>query len=598
VSKASLAFALCFVMLFSSVHVGVVGAAGPGGLPEYPGGTEFDFASVFPPFGDVDWPSGVEVATYYATTGSSSAILSWYRTEMSGLGWTNLYDDTMQFPWESEIRYTNILAYEKGSDAAVIVVEDDVRSIIVKDDSHTLLMIFHGPNTSLLPSFWGTEPTQTTLSVSPPSFTLYSGQTQTLTATLKDENNNPLANKTVAWTKSVGSLSATSGTTSSSGQVSVTYTAPNVTAQTSVTITASLAGDANYQSSSGTSSGTINPRGTVGVKVGDWANYHTTFYRENIFGPAPEWYILEVADVSENNVTIQGDMYYENGEKEPGICTGDPIAGTGMLGPWLAPGGLGPGDQFTIWLQYENVDPVVYIETPVTIIETISRTYAGESREVNHVRGHGPYSDSDFYYDRETGILCETIIRYNGLVHSMVMTETNMWGPTSEVIPAPQSVTETNPITIDATETTNTIVNVTSLSDSCAVTIENVTEAPSSPSGLEVIGNPIFIDNSKPVTITAVLRISYDLAELSAKVIVESSLTIHYWDGSAWVQVESHVNVEEQYVWAEIDHFSYWALMGETAPPAGEGLTIIGAIAAIVIAAIAAVLIVVKRRRR
>lgn len=311
----------------------------------------------------------------------------------------------------------------------------------------------------------------------------------------------------------------------------------------------------------------------IGVKVGDWANYHATG-----FIPEPEFYILRVTDVSGNNVTIQVDMYYESGEKESLICTGDPIAGTGLLYDILAPGGLSPGDQFTIWLENE-----IGYAGPVTIDETIPRTYAGESREVNHVTIYG----CDLYYDKETGIFCEGIY---GSYYSVVMTETNMWGSTSAVIPEPQSVTETNPIIIDATETTDTIVNVTSISDSCAVTIENIAEAPSPPNGLEVIGNSILIDNSKPVTITAELRISYDPTELSTKGIAESSLTIHYWDGSAWVPEESHVNVEERYVWAEIDHFSYWALMGEIAPLAEEGvpialilLPIVGAVVAVLV---------------
>lgn len=318
----------------------------------------------------------------------------------------------------------------------------------------------------------------------------------------------------------------------------------------------------------------------IGVEVGDWANYHATGYI-----PEPEWYILEVTDVSGNNVTIQVDMYYENGEKESLICTGDPIAGTGLLYNILAPGGLSPDDQFTIWLENE-----IGYAGPVTIIETIPRTYAGESREVNHVTIYG----CDLYYDKETGIFCEGVY---GSYYSVVMTETNMWGPISAVIPEPQSVTETNPITVDATETTNTIVNVTSISDSCAVTIENVAEAPSPPNGLEVIGNSILIDNSKPVTITAELRISYDPTELSTKGIAESSLTIHYWDGSAWVPEESHVNVEERYVWAEIDHFSYWALMGEIAPPAEEGVPI-ALILVPIVGAVVAVLVLLYFRLR
>jgi len=101
-------------------------------------------------------------------------------------------------------------------------------------------------------------PGATILSISPSTFTLYpgySGQIQTLVATLKDAINNALANETITWSATSGNLSSSSDTTDTSGQVSVTYTAPAVTAQTSVTITASFAGDDQYEASSGTSLG-------------------------------------------------------------------------------------------------------------------------------------------------------------------------------------------------------------------------------------------------------------------------------------------------------------------------------------------------------
>jgi len=100
-------------------------------------------------------------------------------------------------------------------------------------------------------------PTPTTISISPSTFSINSGAATTLTATLKDNANNPVASRTVSWSATSGSLSTTSGATNSSGQVSVTYTAPSVTAATSVTITASFAGDSSYSSSSGSSSGTV-----------------------------------------------------------------------------------------------------------------------------------------------------------------------------------------------------------------------------------------------------------------------------------------------------------------------------------------------------
>jgi PKD repeat protein len=91
--------------------------------------------------------------------------------------------------------------------------------------------------------------TPTIISVSPSSFELQSGQSRTLTATLMDNANNPLADKTITWTTTAGSLSSTSGTTNYSGQVSVTYTAPSY--ETTVTVTASFAGDDRYRASTG-----------------------------------------------------------------------------------------------------------------------------------------------------------------------------------------------------------------------------------------------------------------------------------------------------------------------------------------------------------
>ena len=107
--------------------------------------------------------------------------------------------------------------------------------------------------------------TPTSISISPSNFTLQSGQITTLTATLRDDANNPLTNKTISWSRTAGNLSVASSTTNSYGQVSVTYTAPFVSVQTSVTITASFAGDNKYLASSTTSVGTVLPQEVMNV---------------------------------------------------------------------------------------------------------------------------------------------------------------------------------------------------------------------------------------------------------------------------------------------------------------------------------------------
>jgi uncharacterized membrane protein len=102
-------------------------------------------------------------------------------------------------------------------------------------------------------------PSVTSMTVSPSRFALYpgySGQVQSLTATLRDNANNPLANKTITWSAASVSVNPSSGTTDALGQVYVVYTAPAVTDENSqVTITASFAGDNLYQASSENSLG-------------------------------------------------------------------------------------------------------------------------------------------------------------------------------------------------------------------------------------------------------------------------------------------------------------------------------------------------------
>lgn len=358
--------------------------------------------------------------------------------------------------------------------------------------------------------------------------------------------------------------------------------------------------------------------GIIGVKVGDWANYDASDfgYESNIPGyeEAPvglqvlasvEWFIGEVIEVDGNSVTMQWGSYYQDGTKQFETQTGDPIAGLGNLSDALAPAGLGPGDQFTIWLE-EWGFPGPRL---VTISETASRTYAGEEREVNHVTLSLPHPEGgdytfDYYYDKETGIGCEGKVEYsleapNGLYMRyswlVVITETNLWGPPSVVIPEPKVGGLIAPITLDAVEAASAMVIINSISDSCVVKIERATSAPPPPTGVVTVGNSIVINTSKMVTTNAVLRLSYNPVELSEKGITESSLIIHYWDGAAWAPVASHVNIEEQYVWADIDHFSHWVLMSESASSEGVPL---GWIIVPVVAVVVVVLVLFYFRRR
>ena len=143
-------------------------------------------------------------------------------------------------------------------------------------------------------------PSVTSMTVSPSRFALYpgySGQVQSLTATLR-VGNNPLPNKQITWSATAGSVSQSSGTTDALGQVYVVYTAPAVTDNTpQVTITASFAGDNLYQSSSGTS------LGIPATRVVENINAST--------GGTVVIYVIEI-NVTENLLVIPPDALSED----------------------------------------------------------------------------------------------------------------------------------------------------------------------------------------------------------------------------------------------------------------------------------------------
>ena len=102
----------------------------------------------------------------------------------------------------------------------------------------------------------------TSITLSPSSFRLAPGDSQVLTAVLRDSGGNALAGKPIIWSATAGSLSAASTLTDNSGRASVVYTAPGVTAPTEVIIAASFPGDGTYAASSENSVAIVSPIST------------------------------------------------------------------------------------------------------------------------------------------------------------------------------------------------------------------------------------------------------------------------------------------------------------------------------------------------
>jgi len=112
--------------------------------------------------------------------------------------------------------------------------------------------------TTLSPPPPGPPPRAATrLSVEPSMFTLTSGGSVTLTATLTDADGRPVRNRNVIWTATAGSLSPTSGLTDNLGRVTVVYTAPSVDRPENVVVTASFAGDSTYEGCENSATGQI-----------------------------------------------------------------------------------------------------------------------------------------------------------------------------------------------------------------------------------------------------------------------------------------------------------------------------------------------------
>ena len=172
----------------------------------------------------------------------------------------------------------------------------------------------------------------------------------------------------------------------------------------------------------------------IGVEEGDWAKYRIEAEipeeLEEQMGELEEieWMKVEVVSVSDTTVTTEDTTHYKDGTKET-ETTEDAME----LG-FIIEADLGEGDE--VKALFFAAVMTLYING------TVSRTYAGASREVNYVeitREGYPMtfmtSTMKAYWDKATGVMCENSMsmsgEYEGETVEMSilskMTETNMW---------------------------------------------------------------------------------------------------------------------------------------------------------------------------
>lgn len=193
---------------------------------------------------------------------------------------------------------------------------------------------------------------------------------------------------------------------------------------------------------------------TVGVQVGNWTKYDIDFeyvWESELVQEFPylqevqerEWNDITVKKVAGTIVTIEVTTHLSNSTESTAIYQGDVIRGIGNLSFQIIAAGIQQGERIVT----NNPD----VPDPPQINKTESRHYAGALRETNFLRlelgsvfqevwfGNG--SIYDYYWDRETGFLCElgifskefgpvvnelysyTLITYLKLT----MIETNLW---------------------------------------------------------------------------------------------------------------------------------------------------------------------------
>ena len=174
----------------------------------------------------------------------------------------------------------------------------------------------------------------------------------------------------------------------------------------------------------------------------------------------------------------------------------------------------------------------------------------------------------------------------------------------AETIYNPTSVTQSNPLTINAKETAGCTLTLTNVSKPATIRIKNVT-APAGvnpPSGTyKALGNYVQITaDAEDLTINLTIRLYYTHEQLSHAGLDENSLKILYWNETAnnWVSIDTKINTTGHYAWATVTHLSIWALAGQTSLAAWEQPWFLPSIIIIVAVVLIGIAVVFLKRKK
>ena len=166
-------------------------------------------------------------------------------------------------------------------------------------------------------------------------------------------------------------------------------------------------------------------------------------------------------------------------------------------------------------------------------------------------------------------------------------------------------VSTEEPCRINAVNVANCEVVVNEIEKDSVIIIKNITlpEGVNPPPGTyKVLGTYVQItsETGEEIGGNFTIKMYYNPEELAKLGIDENSLKIYYWDSdkSEWVAVETHLNSEEHYVWAYVDHLSIWAVMGQVAKPIWTETWFLATLACIIIALIVVAVFLARRRKK
>jgi len=149
----------------------------------------------------------------------------------------------------------------------------------------------------------------------------------------------------------------------------------------------------------------------VGVKKGDWIEYSVT-----ATGDVPEehdvtWSKIEVIAVEEKSISVEITSRYSDEIEHSENHTLN--LETRQIGDgFIIPANLNAGDVFS-----ESND------RNITISEVKEKTYMGANRKVLYANA----SQTQFYWDRSTGVLVEATSSYPDFTIITKVEKTNMW---------------------------------------------------------------------------------------------------------------------------------------------------------------------------